>query len=278
MFQSAPLTEARGDRSEPEISCYARLFQSAPLTEARGDPPRSPTPSRMLTFQSAPLTEARGDANLRSTPIAPFQSAPLTEARGDQAASEAVSSCPEFQSAPLTEARGDPTGPQRGIAIRSPHRSKGRLGPQSTIAGRLFQSAPLTEARGDRVRSNLVGVEAGFQSAPLTEARGDRAIAPEVITTLFLVSIRSPHRSKGRRPVPHADLTDNRYEFQSAPLTEARGDQSRPENSATRSRLSFNPLPSPKQGETRILGLARIGPRQLFQSAPLTEARGDSKW
>ena len=36
-FQSAPLTEARGDRvTRPLIACYF-LFQSAPLTEARGD-------------------------------------------------------------------------------------------------------------------------------------------------------------------------------------------------------------------------------------------------
>ena len=38
------------------------------------------------------------------------------------------------------------------------------------------------------------------------------------------VSIRSPHRSKGRRPVPPAEYTEYAIKFQSAPLTEARGD------------------------------------------------------
>ena len=60
--------------------------------------------------------------------------------------------------------------------------------------------------------------------------------------------------------------------FQSAPLTEARGDLSRRK---FRSDFScFNPLPSPKQGETAILKPEEIAERP-FQSAPLTEARGD---
>ena len=37
------------------------MFQSAPLTDVRGDPP-SPTPSHSPSrFQSAPLTDVRGD-------------------------------------------------------------------------------------------------------------------------------------------------------------------------------------------------------------------------
>ena len=38
MFQSAPLTEARGDiREDVDSTEEISLFQSAPLTEARGD-------------------------------------------------------------------------------------------------------------------------------------------------------------------------------------------------------------------------------------------------
>ena len=62
------------------------------------------------------------------------------------------------------------------------------------------------------------------------------------------VSIRSPHRSKGRRGL---DLR------------------------ATSPRTSFNPLPSPKQGETRLTQISCL-PLRMFQSAPLTEARGDA--
>ena len=60
--------------------------------------------------------------------------------------------------------------------------------------------------------------------------------------------------------------------FQSAPLTEARGDPLHYVFSG--SVASFNPLPSPKRGETPI----RVAMRKYveeFQSAPLTEARGD---
>ena len=38
--------------------------------------------------------------------------------------------------------------------------------------------------------------------------------------------------------------------------------------------MSFNPLPSPKQGETRP-ALRGAAADPWFQSAPLTEARGD---
>ena len=86
----------------------------------------------------------------------------------------------------------------------------------------------------------------------------------------MMVSIRSPHRSKGRPIVPTYRFYGNM--FQSAPLTEARGDgQAGPVPTATvefqsaplteargdlivevvyRSLNGFNPLPSPKQGET----------------------------
>ena len=41
--------------------------------------------------------------------------------------------------------------------------------------------------------------------------------------------------------------------------------------------MSFNPLPSPKQGETREIALAMPAANSVeFQSAPLTEARGDN--
>ena len=204
-------------------------------------------------FQSAPLTEARGDlaAKRQREADSLFQSAPLTEARGDVKAKPYLGSNGRFQSAPLTEARGDPSS-------RSTRRTS-----------RKFQSAPLTEARGDLAKSLAQPIMQKFQSAPLTEARGDRQGAIQVDTgggfnplpspkqgeTLRLccggrqdsVSIRSPHRSKGRpRPVR---LYLHLVEFQSAPLTEARGDI--PGTTITQRRRCFNPLPSPKQGETR---------------------------
>ena len=43
LFQSAPLTEARGDRVWVGLRPLDALFQSAPLTEARGDVLLSPS-------------------------------------------------------------------------------------------------------------------------------------------------------------------------------------------------------------------------------------------
>ena len=131
----------------------------------------------------------------------------------------------------------------------------------------LFQSAPLTEARGDAVRTLVDICEDKFQSAPLTEARGDvligrRQIPPHRFNPLpspkrgeieklkldgimlSFVSIRSPHRSEGRsaRPI----TSEQKVKFQSAPLTEARGDPNK----------------------YRLTDFD-----QQFQSAPLTEAR-----
>ena len=83
-----------------------------------------------------------------------------------------------------------------------------------------------------------------FQSAPLTEARGD------------LGHFQEPSRGAGFNPLP----------------SPKQGETDRPRATSPRRRL-----PSPKQGETpgwRVL-------RRLvskFQSAPLTEARGDAAW
>ena len=132
------------------------------------------------------------------------------------------------------------------------------------------------------------------------------------------VSIRSPHQSKGRPDKKRMIEASGR--FQSAPLTKARGDadrssklgmlerfQSAPLTKARGDRRpysqvytigGFNPLPSPKQGETmtprrkRCYSTVSIrSPHQSkgrhkqlvrcaahyakFQSAPLTKARGD---
>ena len=59
------------------------------------------------------------------------------------------------------------------------------------------------------------------------------------------VSIRSPYRSKGRLEILTACIM--RTMFQSAPLTEARGDAALLE--FERLYTCFNPLPLPKQGE-----------------------------
>ena len=63
------------------------------------------------------------------------------------------------------------------------------------------------------------------------------------------VSIRSPYRSKGRWTADMHHQRRRTYQFQSAPLTEARGDRSVKFAVPIVTYTSFNPLPLPKQGE-----------------------------
>ena len=76
------------------------------------------------------------------------------------------------------------------------------------------------------------------RTAPLTEA------TPNWVPSFN--PLPSPKQGETGRP---RDSPPNFYEFQSAPLTEARGDRSRASQNPPR--FSFNPLPSPKQGETQ---------------------------
>ena len=232
-FQSAPLTEARGDlgtataiatgtlvsirsphRSKGRHLLYCRyswLARVSIRSPHRSKGRRSSVARRYRLRQCFnPLPSPKQGETalraLRATREIRFQSAPLTEARGDPGSRLDPLPATEFQSAPLTEARGDHNrvDPRRRlvlVSIRSPHRSKGRrLYASDSAFLPVFQSAPLTEARGDRpfVWTDTEGI--GFQSAPLTEARGDLGTATGT-TGITLVSIRSPHRSKGRPPI-----------------------------------------------------------------------------
>ena len=135
-----------------------------------------------------------------------------------------------------------------GVSIRSPYRSKGRrIRAKCTMPHRLFQSAPLTEARGDRNDGMVSRYVSGFNPLPLPK-QGETWMLP----------------------------------WMSLPWS------------------CFNPLPLPKQGETvpsdpdvpgvpvsirspyrskgRLDHAKIMGTKGAFQSAPLTEARGDSCW
>ena len=131
-FQSAPLTEARGDCPCPSQSPAPTEFQSAPLTEARGDFPVKTKEQAMIQFQSAPLTEARGDQTISATPARSTCFNPLPSPKQGETRS------------------GVQLPPDQDVSIRSPHRSKGRQKASRTMPlYSQFQSAPLTEARGD---------------------------------------------------------------------------------------------------------------------------------
>ena len=158
-------------------------------------------------FQSAPLTEARGDAGGRRLDAlnALFQSAPLTEARGDLSQWRPWLAFYEFQSAPLTEARGDRFGVAAATCLTtsfnplpSPKQGETLAAVDLTRSMRCFNPLP-SPKQGE--------TGSGWQQLPVSQR----------------VSIRSPHRSKGRHST---------------------------ERGAAYGLSCFNPLPSPKQGET----------------------------
>ena len=181
------------------------------------------------------------------------------------------------------------------VSIRSPYRSKGRCLVPGPLLSKLrgFNPLPLPK-QGEMLNdSSNDAILMTFQSAPLTEARGDATHREH--HTAFPVSIRSPYRSKGRfNPFdPFSILPDvsirSPYRskgrlvdwrrglclpgrFNPLPLPKQGEIHSpAPDGSPL---MCFNPLPLPKQGE-----IFSCNPVHawfcMFQSAPLTEARGD---
>ena len=299
-FQSAPLTEARGDAAR-RISGVGLGGSFNPLPSPKQGETnylRSIDDTQFVSIRSPHRSKGRPSARTGWSSAGAFQSAPLTEARGDlddlayAAGLAGFNPLPSpkqgetpimqaifilFQSAPLTEARGD----QQARLVR--------------VEDYEFQSAPLTEARGDKDSAGNFTIGYGFQSAPLTEARGDSAQGGYPRSGKTNVSIRSPHRSKGRP----REAMDSAWEeqFQSAPLTEARGDR---RGDGAIVGLVFVSIRSPHRSKGRLGCLAPPDPRRRvsirsphrskgrrayyshcsgplvqFQSAPLTEARGD---
>ena len=324
LFQSAPLTEARGDPVEPTSSASRSVFQSAPLTEAR----EMPTAHMICAYSK-------------------FQSAPLTEARGDRCCLQLRSRTRGFNPLPSPK-RGEIAVPLLGrsrlqVSIRSPHRSEGRslMREDCSVIWACFNPLPSPKRgemrrqlrrralcvcfnplpspkRGEMCTNGPVGkYRKAFQSAPLTEARGDalsRTLRPFLWKCFN--PLPSPKRGeiwvceltgyfqRGFNPLPspkrgeilHPGYHRESQRFQSAPLTEARGDPDgllyvpffgfvsirsphrsegrfQPHGEYQSRRHGFNPLPSPKRGEICITFDMAL--RCMFQSAPLTEARGD---
>ena len=67
-FQSAPLTDVRGDSHDRRTDTDQYPFQSAPLTDVRGDGTVDVYVNGQIKFQSAPLTDVRGDRRRRLAP------------------------------------------------------------------------------------------------------------------------------------------------------------------------------------------------------------------
>ena len=160
--------------------------------------------------------------------IAEFQSAPLTDVRGDDCRSASSTNALWFQSAPLTDVRGD--WPSvialrwRGcVSIRSPHGCKGRSAADTIVDQQdavSIRSPHGCKGRYDAPR-DCVGCErVSIRSPHGCKGRSERVdFDPESL----LVSIRSPHGCKGRCICCFKELLTEL--FQSAPLTDVRGDR-----------------------------------------------------
>ena len=133
VFQSAPLTEVRGDSRRPEFSAKRRLvsIRSPHRSEGRFVHDAENAGADRVSIRSPHRSEGRCEKANRTNPAGMFQSAPLTEVRGDVPGGVPVADDNVFQSAPLTEVRGDTsrrwwTSRLLLVSIRSPHRSEGR--------------------------------------------------------------------------------------------------------------------------------------------------------
>ena len=227
------------------------LFQSAPLTKARGDSAwcAGSAVSVLVSIRSPHKSKGRPNAAILAYRWLPFQSAPLTKARGDSAATPRRTRTGCFNPLP-SQKQGETSTrrrPRRAscVSIRSPHKSKGRLASHPPLGThKTFQSAPLTKARGDRGRGRSDDNFDLFQSAPLTKARGDSLLKSMRVGTLSFNPLPSQKQGETRR------MVDHRY----------------------RLRVSIR---SPHKSKGRHIRIAPICPPMLFQSAPLTKARGD---
>ena len=186
-----------------------------------------PTLFAVIPFQSAPLTKARGDRPTASRAHAAQSFNPLPSQKQGETRSPARETQRTGCFNPLpSQKQGEtflkPPRRRRGhVSIRSPHKSKGRLDLAGSFSSLfMFQSAPLTKARGDPTSDQRSMISSSFNPLP-SQKQGETSsiilgrAAPTSFNPLpsqkqgetFLkpprrrrghVSIRSPHKSKGR--------------------------------------------------------------------------------
>ena len=153
----------------------------------------------------------------------------------------------------------------------SPHRSKGRYAVIRVDLAHALRFNPLPSPKQGEIFTFHMACRSGmFQSAPLTEARGD------------LQCSAGPASHRSFNPLPSPKQGEMRISRVSRMLkcfnplpSPKQGEMPRPRWSDPGFQ-SFNPLPSPKQGEITMSRAGRhTASGYQFQSAPLTEARGD---
>jgi len=132
MFQSAPRTFMRGDRSSSAIVAGTVMFQSAPRTFMRGDTNCGDRRTCAIVSIRAPHFHAgRPFADFFLSLAAWFQSAPRTFMRGDRSTCSSERRCTRFNPRPALSC-GATAGlvaqaEMSLVSIRAPHFHAGRL-------------------------------------------------------------------------------------------------------------------------------------------------------
>jgi hypothetical protein len=119
LFQSAPLTEVRGDplRRRAGRSSGRVSIRAPDRSQGRQGAVGAALAARGVSIRAPDRSQGRpGNGSCRKAPSL-FQSAPLTEVRGDSNSVNWTRYWVMFQSAPLTEVRGD-CGPPNGLVRR----------------------------------------------------------------------------------------------------------------------------------------------------------------
>ena len=158
---------SKGRCMDPEFIAIAEgMFQSAPLTEARGDAHQThPSPDYIrVSIRSPHRSKGRFTLVLVDVSASMVSIRSPHRSKGRSSLPPIIYRLSRFQSAPLTEARGDWNGWQRNrrsdrfnplpspkqgeirqennlrlarisVSIRSPHRSKGRFSTRPCLSG-----------------------------------------------------------------------------------------------------------------------------------------------
>ena len=133
----------------------------------------------------------------------------------------------------------------------------------------LFQSAPLTKARGDVQPPQVEGEHASFNPLP-SPKQGETDDLTKKSVIIFIVSIRSPHQSKGRQI--RELQRDAQILVSIRSPHQSKGRHLRPAGLNGECNVSIR---SPHQSKGRPWWPDAVRDRLEFQSAPLTKARGD---
>ena len=206
-----------------------------------------------------------------------FQSAPLTEARGDAYTWRSFSDRTSFNPLPSQKQGETLAGRQAAVSDSSfnplPSQKQGetlRAAPRPAPV-RSFNPLPSQKQGETNLHSRLCAAQEGFNPLP-SQKQGETTHNHSKNNTLC-VSIRSPHRSKGRLVGCCCPYARGAVSIRSPHRSKGRHMLEGVDLSA-----DFVSIRSPHRSKGRPADGDGCNRAIVFQSAPLTEARGDVRW